>query len=79
MCEGVRYAGPGAFCVVAGTAGVCDCTLVLSVWNCVITCCSCVCDCCNCCARFWLDMVNFSTASAWFTAACLSAAVAWAR
>ena len=31
----------------------------------------------SCCARFWLDMVKFSTASAWFTAACRSAAVAW--
>ena len=26
---------------------------------------------------FWFDMVKFSTASAWFAAACLSVAVAW--
>ena len=79
ICKGVRSTGPGAVHRVEGTAGVCDRTLVLSVWNCVSTCCSCVCDFCNYCARFWLDMVKFATASAWFADACRSATVAWAR
>ena len=70
--------GPGAVHAVAGTGGVCDCTLVLSVWNCVRNSCSCVCDFCNFCARFWLDMVKFSTSSVCFVAACRTAPVAWA-
>ena len=70
--------GPGAVHGVAGTSGVCDRTLVLSVWNCVSTFCSCVCDCCKFGAMFWLDMVKFDTESAWFTAAFRSADVAWA-
>ena len=75
----VCYAGPGAVCVVAGTAGVCARTLVLSVWNCLSIFCSCVYACCNCCAISWLDMVKFATASDWLAAACRSATVAWAR
>ena len=79
ICKGVSSAGHGAVHVVAGTAGVCNFTLVLSVWNSMSTCCSCVCACCNFCARFWLDIVKFATASAWFAYACWYAAVAWSR
>ena len=79
ICEGVCSAGPGAVHKVAGTSGVCDFTLVLSVWNFVITYCICIWACCNCCARFWLDLVKFVIASTWFAAACRSAAVAWSK
>ena len=75
----MRSSGPGSVCGVAGRAGVCDCTLVLSVWNGVSTCCSYVCAFCNCCDGFWLDMIKFANASAWFAADCQSAYVAWER
>ena len=79
ICEGVRSALPGVISVVADTAGVCNITLVLSVWNCVSTYFSCVCACCNFCARFWLDMVMFSNASDLFAGDFRSTAVARVR
>ena len=41
--KGLRSSRPGTVFVVTGTEGVCDRTILLSVWNCVSTCCSCVC------------------------------------